>query len=72
MGPMSFSFLNSGTLFYKFFFFNFLGASSNGLPRFKTELTMVTMESSLNFYTGKKKPKKNTFYLLNTQIYKIL
>ena len=39
--PMSFSFLNLGALFYKIFFFNFLEASSNSLPRFKAKPAML-------------------------------
>ena len=42
LGLMSFSFLNAGALFYKvFFFFNFPGASSDGLPRFKAGSAMM-------------------------------
>ena len=42
---MNFSFLNSGALFYKFFFFflNFSGASSDCVPRFKAGSAITTI-----------------------------
>jgi hypothetical protein len=63
MGPMSFSFLNSRVLFYKFFFFfffffQFYGASSDGLSRFKAGLAMPVIQNVVSIKKKKKKKKK--------------